>query len=60
MMNFAVVVGDLFAFAHAIVSSHACNAAPIIGKDLPSFFRLRHAVFIRGASRMNRCFIPEI
>ena len=51
MMNFAAVVGDLLAFAHAIVSNHARNPQAVIGEKSPTSFRLRDAVFICGAAR---------
>jgi hypothetical protein len=41
MVDFATVAGNLLAFAHPIVSNHACDAQTIIRKNLAAAFRLR-------------------
>ena len=58
-MYFATVSWSLFAFVHPVVSDHACNTQPIVGKNFLPPLGLRHPVLIFGAPCLYRCFVPK-
>ena len=58
-MDFATVTGNLLALAHPIVSNHSRDAQTIIGKNLATAFRLRHAVVICRSPGLYCRFISK-